>query len=74
MVIAPFLLTAAVMFPSWALHSECCFRYLVPFLPGGLLLAYRALEEPVTRYPRAACGVVAALILQNAYDCLLHLN
>ena len=73
-VIAPFLLTAAVMFPSWALHSECCFRYLVPFLPGGLLLAYRALEEPVTRHPRAACGVVAALILQNAYDCFRHLN
>ena len=73
-LIAPFLLTAAVMFPAWALHSECCFRYLVPFLPGGLLLAYRALEEPLTRHPRVACGVVAALLLQNAFDCFWHLN
>ncbi len=68
-LIAPFLLVAAVMFPSWALHSECCFRYLVPFLPGGLLLAYRALEEPITRHPRVALGVVAVIILQNAADC-----
>ena len=73
-IIAPFLLTAAVMFPSWALHSDRCYRYLVPFLPGGLLLVYRALEEPVTRYPRAACGVVAALLLYNAYDCFQCLN
>ena len=73
-LIAPFLVTAAIMFPSWSLHSERCFRYLVPVLPGGLLLVYRALEEPVTRYPRAACGVVAALILQNAWDCYWHMN
>ncbi len=73
-IIAPFLLTAAVMFPSWALHSECCFRYLLPFLPGGLLLAYRALEEPISRWPRVALGVVALLIVQNAADCYWHLR
>ncbi len=73
-LIAPFLLTAAVMFPSWALHSGRCYRYLVPFLPGGLLLVYRALEEPVRRHPRAACGVVAVLVLQNAWDCFQHLH
>ncbi len=73
-LIAPFLLTAAVMFPSWALHSESCFRYLVPFLPGGLLLAYRALEEPIARHPRVASGAVALLVAQNAWDCYWHLH
>ena len=73
-LVAPFLLTAAVMFPSWALHSECCFRYLMPFLPGGLLLAYRALEEPIARYPRLALIGVALLVAQNAWDCYWHLH
>jgi hypothetical protein len=62
------------MFPSWALHSECCFRYLVPFLPGGLLLAYRALEVPLTRNSCIAIGVVVALIVQAALDCFWHLR
>jgi len=73
-IVAPFLLTAAVMFPSWALHSEWCFRYLLPFLPGGLLLADRALENPIARSPRIALFVLAALLAQNAYDCYRHLN
>ena len=41
---------------------------------GGLLLAYRALEEPITRWPRIALGVVAVAILQNATDCYWHLG
>ena len=73
-LIAPFLLTAVVMFPSWALHSEWCFRYLVPFLPGGLLLAYRAVEKPLSRHPRVALAALALLLAQNAYDCYWHLN
>jgi hypothetical protein len=72
--IAPFLLTAAVMFPSWMLFNEFAFRYLLPFLPGGMLLVYRALEEPITRRPRVALGVVAVLIVQNAVDCYWHLR
>ncbi|MCE9610108.1 MAG: glycosyltransferase family 39 protein [Chthoniobacter sp.] len=68
-LIAPFLITAAIMFPSWALHSECCFRYLVPFLAGGLLFVYRALEEPIVRYPRVVVVVLVVLILQNGVDC-----
>jgi len=48
-LIAPFLLTAVVLLPSWSLHNEYCYRYFVPFLSGGLLLAYRALEEPIQR-------------------------
>ena len=73
-LIAPFLLTAAVMFPTWQLHSACCFRYLVPYLPGGMLLAYRALEEPLTRHPRLATSLVAGLILQSAYDCYRYME
>ena len=73
-LIAPFVLTAVLMFPSWLLHSECCFRYLVPFLPGGLLLVYRALEEPLTRHPRLTTGLVAVLILQNGYDCYHYME
>jgi hypothetical protein len=73
-LIAPFLVTAAIMFPSWMLFNEFAFRYLLPFLPGALLLIYRALEAPITRWPRVATGVVAVLLVQNAVDCYWHLR
>lgn len=68
-LIAPFLLTAAVLLPSWSLHNEYCYRYFVPFLSGGLLLVYRALEEPIQRSPRVVVAIVALAILQNGVDC-----
>ena len=69
----PFILTLAVLFPSWSLHSESSFRYLLPFLPGMFLIAYRILEEPITAHPRLAASVLAIYAGYCALDCFRHI-
>ena len=71
--ILPFILTLAVLFPSWSLHSESSFRYLLPFLPGMFLIAYRCLEEPITAHPRITVALLALYAGYCASDCFHHL-
>ncbi len=71
--IAPFLLTLAVLFPSWSLHSESSFRYLLPFLPGMFLVAYRCLEERITARPRLTITLLALYVAYCAFDCFHHI-
>ena len=71
--IAPFFLMLAVLFPSWALHSESSYRYLLPFLPGFYLLAYRCLEDRITARPRLTAALLALYIAYCASDCFHHL-
>ena len=72
-LISPFITVIVVMFPSWSLHSETCYRYLGPFLAGFYLLAYRVIQPAIERHPRLTCAALAALILQNAFDCFWHM-
>ena len=67
-LIAPFFLTLAVMLPSWLLFSDYSFRYLLPFLPGLYLFAYRCLELPIQRHRRAAVGLLAAYLVYCGID------
>ncbi len=71
--IAPFMLALAVLFPSWSLHSESSYRYLLPFLPGMFLIAYRVLEEPITAHPRIASTVLVIYAGYCAFDCFHHI-
>ncbi|MEO6738816.1 MAG: hypothetical protein ABIP20_01095 [Chthoniobacteraceae bacterium] len=71
--IVPFILTLAVLFPSWSLHSESSFRYLLPFLPGMFLIAYRCLEAPITAHPRVAAAFLALYAAYCAFDCFHHI-
>ena len=71
--IAPFFLTLAVLFPSWSLHSESSFRYLLPFLPGFYLLAYRCLEDRITARPRLTIVLLSLYITYCAFDCFQHI-
>jgi hypothetical protein len=72
--IAPFLLTLAVLFPSWSLHSESSYRYLLPFLPGFYLLCFRCIEDRFTRHPRVACLLVGLYFVYCGFDCLHHIS
>ncbi len=71
--IVPFLLTLAVLFPSWSLHSESSFRYLLPFLPGMFLIAYRCMEEHITAHPRITAALLALYAGYCAFDCFHHI-
>ncbi len=71
--IVPFLITLIVLFPSWSLHSESSFRYLLPYLPGMFLIAYRVLEKPLTAHPRIAAALLAAYAGYCAFDCFHHI-
>ena len=71
--IAPFLLTAIVLFPSWALHSESSFRYLLPFLSGFYLLSFRCLEGWITTHPRTVATLGALYVAYCAADCFQHI-
>ena len=72
-LVAPFLTVVVVVFPSWSLHSETCYRYLAPFLAGFYLLAYRVLQPAIERRPRAACAALGALIVYHGIDCYWHM-
>ncbi|MGV3531231.1 MAG: hypothetical protein ACO1QR_02600 [Chthoniobacteraceae bacterium] len=67
-LIAPFFLTLAVMLPSWLLFSDYSFRYLLPFLPGLYLFAYRCLELPIQRHRHAAVVLLAIYLLYCGAD------
>ena len=71
--IVPFILTLAVLFPSWSLHSESSYRYLLPFLPGMFLIAYRVLENHITAHPRIATALLAIYAGYCACDCFHHI-
>ena len=71
--IVPFILTLAVLFPSWSLHSESSFRYLLPFLPGMFLIAYRCLEDRLAAHPRIAAALLALYAAYCAFDCFQHI-
>ncbi len=71
--IAPFLLTLAVLFPSWSLHSESSFRYLLPFLPGLFLLAFRCLGDRIAAHPRLTAALLAIYAGYCAFDCARHI-
>ena len=71
--IVPFILTLVVLFPSWSLHSESSFRYLLPFLPGMFLIAYRCLESPLTAHPRLTAALLALYAGYCAFDCFRHI-
>ena len=71
--IVPFIITLAVLFPSWSLHSESSFRYLLPFLPGMFLIAYRVLEEPIAAHPRITAALLALYAGYCAFDCFRHI-
>ena len=71
--IAPFFLTLAVLFPSWSLHSESSYRYLLPFLPGFYLLTYRCLEDRIATRPRVTAALLALYLAYCAFDCLHHI-
>jgi len=71
--IVPFILTLAVLFPSWSLHSDSSFRYLLPFLPGMFLIAYRCLEEHIAAHPRISAALLALYAGYCAFDCYHHI-
>lgn len=71
--IAPFFLTLIVLFPSWSLHSESSYRYLLPFLPGFYLLAYRCLEDRIAAHPRIFAALFALYVGYSAVDCFHHI-
>jgi len=71
--LAPFLLTLVVLFPSWSLHSESSYRYLLPFLPGFWLLAYRCVEDLVAAHPRLSAALFALYAAYCAADCFHHI-
>jgi hypothetical protein len=72
-LIGPFVLTSAVMLPSWLLHGEFCYRYLLPYMSGFLLLAYLCCEQWITAFPRFAVAVGLLYVTYCGADCLLHL-
>lgn len=71
--IAPFFITLLVLFPSWSLHSESSFRYVLPFLPGLLLLLYRAAEQGIAAHPRIAAALIGLYAAYSAFDCWFHI-
>jgi hypothetical protein len=73
-MIAPPILFAAVMFPSWVLHSDTCFRYAVPFLAGICLLAWKCVEPAARPHWRVAITGLAAYVAYCAFDCWKNLS
>lgn len=68
-IIVPFLLVVAIMAPSWQLHGDFCFRYLLLFFPGLLLVAYRCSEPALQHWPKCAVLLLAAYLLHAGWDC-----
>jgi hypothetical protein len=73
-MIAPPVLFAAVMFPSWALHSDTCFRYAVPFLAGIALLAWKCIEPFARSHTRIVITALVAYVVYCAFDCWKNLS
>lgn len=71
--IAPFLITLAVLFPSWSLHSESSFRYLLPYLPGFYLLGFRCIEGSRTTRKEVSGLTLTLYLAYCALDCVLHI-
>lgn len=68
--LAPFVLVLAVLFPSWALHSESSYRYLLSFFSGLLLLGWRCVEPHAARRPGVVIAVLAAHTAYALADCI----
>jgi hypothetical protein len=72
-IIAPFFLVVAIMLPSWSLHGDFCYRYLLPFVPGFLLVAFRCLEPALLRWRKTSLAVLAIYLGYSALDCSTQL-
>jgi hypothetical protein len=73
-MIAPPVLFAAVMFPSWALHSDTCFRYAVPFMAGIALLVWKCIEPFARDHSRVVMTTLVAYVAYCAWDCWANLS
>ena len=71
--IAPFFLSLLVMFPSWSLHSDSSYRYLLPFLPGFYLLGYRCIQDWTAERPRMVTMALTIYVAYCAIDCFWHI-
>ena len=67
-VVGPFLLISALLFPSSNLSSGWSFRYLLPFYSGLLLLGFLAARPLFIRWPRAVAAFMTAFALFGAVD------
>ncbi len=70
----PPLLVFLVMFPSWSLHSDTCFRYFVPYFSGLLLLAHLLFRPLFQGRPRVFGACVGGYIVYCLADCWIFLN
>ena len=73
-LIAPPLLIAVIMFPSWTLHSDTCFRYAVPFMTGVWLLIWRCAEPLIGNRPRVLVCLLVFYIAYCGFDCWKNLS
>jgi hypothetical protein len=73
-MIAPPVLFAAVMFPSWVLHSDTCFRYAVPFMAGIALLVWKCIEPFARNHSRIVMTTLVAYVAYCAWDCWANLS
>jgi hypothetical protein len=67
-IVGPFFLTILVILPSWSLFSDFSYRYLLPFLPGLFLFAYRCWELPIQRHRRVGIALLVAYLLYCGTD------
>lgn len=72
-IILPFFLVIAIMAPSWSLHGDFCYRYLLLFYPGLLLFAFRCFQPVLQRHNKASLALLAAYLLYAAYDCRVQI-
>jgi hypothetical protein len=73
-VIAPFFIVSAVLFPSWALFFDMAYRYLIPFLPGFYLLAWHCLKPWLSPRPRTTIALLTLTVAYSIADSWLHLR
>jgi hypothetical protein len=71
-ILGPFILITALLFPSSNLSSGWSFRYLLPFYAGLLMLAFLAARPLLIRWPRAAAAFVVAFAIFGGVDSLLN--
>ncbi|MBX3466768.1 MAG: hypothetical protein KF878_07715 [Planctomycetes bacterium] len=73
-LVAPVVLVVFIMFPSWALHSDTNFRYLVPFSCGLYLLAWECMRSWLAPRPRFTAIVLGFYLTYSGIDCWRHLS
>ena len=71
-VLGPFLLISALLFPSSNLSSGWSFRYLLPFYSGLLMLGFLALRPLLIRQRRTMAALVLAFAIFGAIDSIVN--